>query len=507
MKKISLPLILLFGASFQSLAINEKPQINKYSQTKNVESFELSNLQRSTLEAIIQNANSDKRIDAESENGLKDTFGDLSRKIAYTGTEILNINLKLGKTCSDNVSLKPTYLSYGSDLNLRSVEFESKNKNIKAKLYSFAKSNESDSPSELYYEIIINTHDNEKFIRLSKDLEVIKATETKQLKIPSVSGSDTIEVKEGLINQSLVAEPINSKSSVSKSINGWTVKMPLDPSASVENTIGPGVLWLIHPNIAGRLKTYKFRQYMPVPVLDSIGEIIEGEDIIDGSTLASMRYYTAHEKTEYGLRYAYSLPPEDVCPHGRCTDNYSQLLSKMANSQKLREMRKAWKADVVMFVHPFFDAVNQIAGKAYKPTRTGDRNNKHLAFAVAGWGYTTYANEYYAMHELFHLMGLGHSGHSSTQPGISPARAFIGKYTDNDQGKTVYGVRSFMAYDDVCKKTAKTDVCERYDHFSSTSRYVELSNGKKLKLGSSYDDNNFTAVKFIREVANYSKHL
>lgn len=58
--------------------------------------------------------------------------------------------------------------------------------------------------------------------------------------------------------------------------------MPLDPKTSLENTIGPGVLWLIHPNIAKRMKEYKFRQYMPVPVLRGITDIIDGEGNISG---------------------------------------------------------------------------------------------------------------------------------------------------------------------------------------------------------------------------------
>jgi hypothetical protein len=40
MKKIFLPLILLFGASFQTQALDVEPMNNKYSQTKNMESFE-----------------------------------------------------------------------------------------------------------------------------------------------------------------------------------------------------------------------------------------------------------------------------------------------------------------------------------------------------------------------------------------------------------------------------------------------------------------------------------
>lgn len=82
MKKISLPLIFLFGASFQLQAQDVEPPINNYTQTKNVDFF-LNNVQKSTLETIIQISNSDMRIDAENENGLKDTFGDLSRKIPY----------------------------------------------------------------------------------------------------------------------------------------------------------------------------------------------------------------------------------------------------------------------------------------------------------------------------------------------------------------------------------------------------------------------------------------
>lgn len=301
MKKIFLPLILLFGASFQTQALDVEPMNNKYSQTKNMESFELNILQRSTLEDIIQNANSDKRIDAESEDGLKDTFGDLSRKVSYSGVEMLNMNLKFEGIASPNISLKPTNLTYGRDLKLRSVEFKSQNKKIKARLYSFEESNESAEPSELYYELIVSTNESEKFIRFSADWEVISATETKRLQKPSQSGDHTIEVSDGLIKDNLVTAPVNSYAS--KSINGWAVKMPLDPKTSLENTIGPGVLWLIHPNIAKRMKEYKFRQYMPVPVLRGITDIIDGEGNISG-----MRYYTAHENTKFGTeRYAYSL--------------------------------------------------------------------------------------------------------------------------------------------------------------------------------------------------------
>ncbi|AQP98650.1 hypothetical protein B0W48_01845 [Pseudoalteromonas aliena] len=226
MKKLSVPLIILFGASFQSLALNEEPHINKYSQTKNVE-FVLNSVHKSTLETIIQIANSDKRLDAENENGLKDTFGDLSRKIPYSGVEILNINLSFGEIASTNISLKPTNLTYGRDLKLRSVEFVSQDKNLKARLYSFPEINDSVQPSELYYEFIVSANGTEKFFRLSKDWEVTKATLTKQMKKPSLSGNHTIEVRDGLIDKNLVAAVVNS--GVSKSINGWSVKMPLDP--------------------------------------------------------------------------------------------------------------------------------------------------------------------------------------------------------------------------------------------------------------------------------------
>ena len=225
MKKVSLTLILLCGISFQPKAQNLDLQVNKYSQAKRVESFELNNVQRSTLQTIIHNAEIDKQIDAEYESGVIDTFGDLSRKIPYKGSEIINVNLKSSKSGLDNYTLKPIYIAYGGDLKLRRVEFESKNKKIKARLYSFMESDESNSPSTLYYEFIINMNEKEMFIKLSKDWQVISATETQQLKTPSVSGNDTIDVRYGLTEQQLVAASI--KSGVSESINGWTVKMPL----------------------------------------------------------------------------------------------------------------------------------------------------------------------------------------------------------------------------------------------------------------------------------------
>ncbi|MCF2827452.1 MULTISPECIES: hypothetical protein [unclassified Pseudoalteromonas] len=60
-----------------------------------------------------------------------------------------------------------------------------------------------------------------------------------------------------------------------------------------------------------------------------------------------------------------------------------------------------------------FQIEAQLAGKAYKPAFNNNRNNKHLAFAVAGWGYYSYGNEYYSMLELFHLLGAGHSIHNT----------------------------------------------------------------------------------------------
>lgn len=225
MSKVSLTLILLCGISFQAKAQNSDLHVNKYSQSKRVESFELNNLQKSTLQAIIQNAESDKEIDAEYETGVIDTFGDLSRKIPYTGVEVININLKGSKSSLANYTLKPVYIAYGDDLKLRRVEFESKNKKINARLYSFMESDESASSSKRYYEFIINMNEKEMFIKLSKDWQVISATETQQLKTPSVSGNDTIDVRYGLTEQQLVAASI--KSGVSESINGWTVKMPL----------------------------------------------------------------------------------------------------------------------------------------------------------------------------------------------------------------------------------------------------------------------------------------
>ncbi|MBQ4852992.1 hypothetical protein, partial [Pseudoalteromonas sp. MMG012] len=137
MKSISLLLLLLCTLGAQSKAQGLEPQFNLYFKKNTLETLNLNDIQRSTLQAIIQNAELDKQVDAEYANGTKGVFGDLSRTVPYTGNEIFNIAINSGKIDSENFTLKPIYLAYGRDLNLRRIEFESKIKGVRARLHIF----------------------------------------------------------------------------------------------------------------------------------------------------------------------------------------------------------------------------------------------------------------------------------------------------------------------------------------------------------------------------------
>ncbi|MBR8844314.1 hypothetical protein [Pseudoalteromonas sp. JC3] len=201
MKTIALLLLLLCVHNAQSKARDLDTERNLYVQTTTLKALSLDDVQKSTLRAIIQNAELDKRIDAEYEDGAKYAIGDTSRSIPYTGNEILHITIN-NEMNSESFTLKPTYLAYGSDLILRSISFESQEKRArtKARLILFLEDGGKSAPTQLYYELVIKTEGKEIYMELSKDWQIIKAIETKQKRRPFL-GNDVMEVSGFLPDQ------------------------------------------------------------------------------------------------------------------------------------------------------------------------------------------------------------------------------------------------------------------------------------------------------------------
>jgi hypothetical protein len=324
--------------------------------------------------------------------------------------------------------------------------------------------------------------------------------------------NDTYEVPESAkvnIPYSLDFKPDSSISS--KSVNGWTVKYPLNPENAVKLNHSVQILWLVHPSIAKVMRDYKFRSRYPIPVLKDIQNIFVNEKFVTGEApnFIPFIYSTAYEKVpasggNFNSRYAYSLPPSDVCGSS-CPTDYKTILERMSNSPQLREMRRQWKADVVMFVHLSYDSTSQYAGLALTPYGYGDYRNKHTGFAVAGWGINPNPNLYYPQHELMHILGAGHSRYNDV-PGKSYARAFIGSYKDSNG--SVEAVRSFMAYDNICKETIKTSYCTVFPYLSSPSRLVDdYEKKKKIRLGAGRENNKKAVALYLREVSQYSDSI
>ncbi|MBQ4844655.1 hypothetical protein J8M01_03900 [Pseudoalteromonas sp. MMG005] len=186
-----------------------------------------------------------------------------------------------------------------------------------------------------------------------------------------------------------------------------------------------------------------------------------------------------------------------MCPANYCSSNFYTLLNKMDTSQALRALKKAWKADIVLFIHNVYDPYNQVSGLAHIPTNPHDTTFKHVANGVAG--YLSNYKVYPAAHELFHLIGAQHSKHNK-KPGPLGHRAYIG--STKERNGDINGYRSFMAYEDVCKKATKGPYCQRYERISSRSTYVDLY-GKRVPLGNSHDDNKNAVLNLLRTVQKF----
>ncbi len=491
-------------------------EINPFEQTAKptrLNDFEITNIQVDAFKQLFGQAQDYINADSQiylTEEGLDD---DSRYAIHFKqGKFETTLALKHIKSGLELHNIYVTSIRYTNKLKIGSIYLKARtNNDIDIRLDVML-----DAPTEKLkgeMDLVIEGSSFSYLIELSNDWK-LKAAYKMPKRKPYENHEDSIPIDDKLFQKQSLEYPKESKilklesksiSKLANTINGWTVKYPLDKTKTADYTYGPSILFIVHPSIAKILPEYKFRAKYPIILLDKIADIFEKERIIDGTTNRDMRYHTAHEPVYRGDRYAYSLPPNDVCRDNVCTQNYESLLEKMVQSQELRKMRIEWNADVVLFVHAFWDPYAQISGKAYKPVHKGDRGNKNHAFAVAGWGNNLYSPDIYPpMHELFHVLGAGHSKYNP-KPGNLRSKAFIGSYKDANGDKNA--IKSFMAYHDVCKQTTRESYCQQYDYFSSPTRYVDGYDGKKLRLGSSYDNNKQAIIDFIREVTNYNKYL
>ncbi|MCF6434603.1 hypothetical protein [Pseudoalteromonas sp. MMG022] len=140
--------------------------------------FNLDNVQKHMLQAIIEQAKFDKKVDIKYHNGLQDTFGDLSRRVTYTGNETLNLSITSRKTGDEHFSLKPTHISYGHDQKLRSIEFASNTKEANVKLYTNLIDDPTHSPTQTHSELVIFSPSRQVIIKLSTEWHTLQTQET-----------------------------------------------------------------------------------------------------------------------------------------------------------------------------------------------------------------------------------------------------------------------------------------------------------------------------------------
>ncbi|OHU87480.1 MULTISPECIES: hypothetical protein [Pseudoalteromonas] len=147
-------------------------------QQSSLARFNLDNVQKNMLQAIIEQAEFDKKVDIKYHNGLQGTFGDLSRRVTYTGNETLYLSIKSRKTGDEHFSLKPTHISYGHDQKLRSIEFNSNTKGASVKLYTNLIDDPTHSPTQTHSELVIFSRSRQVIIKLSTEWHTLQTQET-----------------------------------------------------------------------------------------------------------------------------------------------------------------------------------------------------------------------------------------------------------------------------------------------------------------------------------------
>lgn len=490
---------LLLGFCLNShAAFNNANQLNDFEFTATqIDSFEIL-----TQEAI-------NYIELEDVNTKNEMVlgGDITHSIRFEDGEF-KTTLAFGQNDKDLVT-KELFITGITHLKnkIHSIKLKSPSRNWDFNLTFIHDSPYKEEDGDM--DLLINGSKYQYIIEIDKSWKIKKATKYIKIDEDIKLENDTHEVPDSAYIKPPYRQELQNMATIStKSVNGWTVKYPINPENSVSLGHSIQILWLVHPDIAREMRDYKFRSRYPIPVLDKIQAMFDSEDFMTPDFIPFL-FSTAYEKIpaaggNFNQRYAYSLPPSDVCG-ASCPGDYKTILERMSVSPELREMRRLWKADVVMFVHLSYDANNQYAGLALTPYGYGDYRNKNTGFAVAGWGINPNPNFYYPQHELMHLVGAGHSKHNDS-PGKSYAKAFIGSYKDSTGG--VEAVKSFMAYNNVCEETIKTSYCTDFPFLSSPTRKVDdYEKKKKIILGNGSTDNKRAVSLYLREVSLYSDSI
>gem|GEM_PF-6629529 len=198
----------------------------------------------------------------------------------------------------------------------------------------------------------------------------------------------------------------------------------------------------------------------------------------------------------YKKRYinAFEIAPQSLCPIQGCSLDYRQVINAIEVNTEVRNLKKKYNADLVVYIHE--DRSGTTVGMAnwYPTLSTLGKHYANKMVAVVDY----FGSEDDIAHEIFHLLGAGHSDRNPSQYGYNGdgnAYMWVRQEADGTSVKSI-PTRTFMAYDNYCKTLlVGATTCDNIEKLSRQGKLTKV--GTRLYFYGSPSHSNIQRI--IRE--------
>lgn len=313
------------------------------------------------------------------------------------------------------------------------------------------------------------------------------------------------------------AEPQQQQQQPSSSPYQTAVKpissVQITPSATsiVENTYTVSVLFLFDRELMNNVSYDTIRRDV-IKGFEKARELMYARGNGMASPTSKWGIGTAYYKNYKGWNVmGYEPAPASLCTSiTPCTYDYEGMIDRMAVNQEVYELKKKYNADLVMYVHDQRGVYggSLIEGLATRPL-SPTLPDYYALYQTGVYHYHNGIETF--IHELFHLLGAGHSRDNNDAAPSHPSEAFIGYhwYFSSQYNQTVrHPYKTFMAYKETCDAKASIPQleCIPLDTLSHISDLYQHEDGNLYNIGGSFTDNYWAMYSMMPRSASWSHY-
>jgi len=331
-------------------------------------------------------------------------------------------------------------------------------------------------------------------------------------------GSSPEEAKERMrIQQEWGKQSDKAKQQQPSSSPYQTVVKPINsvqisPSATsiVENTYTVSTLFLFDRKLMNNVSYDTIRRAV-IKGFEKARELMYARGNGMASPTSKWGIGTAYYKNYKGWNVmGYEPAPASLCTGVTpCNHDYWGLMTRISNNKEVFELRKKYNADLVVYVHDtsglFGGLVQGLARRPLSVDEPDYRAPEQIAVYHYHHGIDTF------IHELFHLLGAGHSRDNNDATPSHPSEAYIGYnwYFSSQYNQTVrHPYKTFMAYKETCDAKASIPQleCISLDTLSHISDLHLHEDGNLYNIGGSFIDNYWAMYSMMPRSASWSHY-